>query len=239
MNNGTGQKLHLHNSIEDISPITSQQEVSCQTLNDHNNNWTVQHYACDVSSDDKEPWNECHDIFLLHGTNMGLNGHNYMLNDEYQEVTCVGDRKAGSTKAYAYRCATDYESWTVMPEVFNEKFLQYMVAIKKMDNFQPEDLCQTLNDHNDNWTVQHYVCDVSSDDKEPWNECHDIFLLNYTNMGLNSHNYMLNNEYLETLNVHNDNWTVQHYICDISSDDKEPWNECHDIFLLHHPNMGL
>ncbi|CAG8549986.1 16781_t:CDS:2 [Gigaspora rosea] len=91
MNNGTGQKLHSH--IIDFQP-----EVLCQSLNNHNDNWTVQHYVCDVSSDDKEPWNECHDIFLLHHINMGLSSRNYMLNDEYQEVTCVEDRKASSTK---------------------------------------------------------------------------------------------------------------------------------------------
>ncbi|CAG8750312.1 28759_t:CDS:1, partial [Gigaspora margarita] len=28
MNNRTGQKLHSHNSIEDVSPITSQQEIN-------------------------------------------------------------------------------------------------------------------------------------------------------------------------------------------------------------------
>ncbi|CAG8647389.1 37784_t:CDS:2 [Gigaspora margarita] len=58
MNKVTGQKLHSHNCIEDVSPITSQQEISCLDLNDHNDIWTVQHYVCDVSSDDKEPWNE-------------------------------------------------------------------------------------------------------------------------------------------------------------------------------------
>ncbi|CAG8711543.1 28999_t:CDS:2 [Gigaspora margarita] len=97
MNNGTGQKLHSHLEFE--SPITSQQEVTCQTFNDGNDNWNVQHYIYDVDSKDKEPWNECHDIFLFHSSNnLGLNSHDYMLNDEYQEVTCFGDKKVNTTK---------------------------------------------------------------------------------------------------------------------------------------------
>ncbi|CAG8659992.1 27697_t:CDS:2 [Dentiscutata erythropus] len=104
MNNGTGQKLHSHkfkaeHGHNDRSPITSQQEVTGYTLNDHNDNWTIQHYVYDISSNDKELWNECHDIFLLHDlTKLGLNSHNYMLNDEHQEVTCFGDKKVNTTK---------------------------------------------------------------------------------------------------------------------------------------------
>ncbi|CAG8507950.1 31120_t:CDS:2 [Gigaspora margarita] len=46
-----------------------------------------------------QPWNECHDISLLHNnTQLGSNSHAYMLNDEYQEVTCLGDKKVNTTK---------------------------------------------------------------------------------------------------------------------------------------------
>ncbi|CAG8521885.1 11807_t:CDS:2, partial [Dentiscutata heterogama] len=93
MNNGTGQKLHSHNfEIKDLN-------ITCQTWNNTDDNWILQHHLYDTSSNDKELWNECHDIFLLHdNSKLGLNSHNYMLNDEYQEVTCFGDKKVNTTK---------------------------------------------------------------------------------------------------------------------------------------------
>ncbi|CAG8767521.1 9146_t:CDS:2, partial [Racocetra persica] len=94
-NNGTGKKLHSHNNFN--SPITLQQEVTCQTCNDINDNWDVMHYVHDFEY--KDPWNECHDIVLMHAnTKLILSSHNYMLNDDYQEVTCFGDKKINTTK---------------------------------------------------------------------------------------------------------------------------------------------
>ncbi|RIB27752.1 hypothetical protein C2G38_2137654 [Gigaspora rosea] len=99
LNNGTGQKLHSHPYERFKSPITSQQEVTCQTWNNSDDNWAAQHCVYDVTSEDKEPWNECHDIILMHvNTKLMLNSHNYMLNDNYQEVTCFGDKTIHTTK---------------------------------------------------------------------------------------------------------------------------------------------
>ncbi|CAG8691366.1 6152_t:CDS:2, partial [Dentiscutata erythropus] len=96
INNGTGQKLHSHSEFK--SPISFQQEVTCMTFDDKNDNWIVQHYLRGIVPN-QEPWNECHDIFLSHYvTKLGLNSHNYMLNNEYQEVTCFGDKNVNTTK---------------------------------------------------------------------------------------------------------------------------------------------
>ncbi|CAG8687307.1 15062_t:CDS:2 [Cetraspora pellucida] len=102
LNNGTGQKLHSHELNEICknrkSPITSQQEVTCQTWNNLDDNWAVQHGVYNITSEDKEPWVECHNIILMHvSSKLGLNSHQYMLNNEYQEVTCFGD-KANTSK---------------------------------------------------------------------------------------------------------------------------------------------
>ncbi|CAG8609157.1 22024_t:CDS:2 [Racocetra persica] len=102
LNNGTGQKLHSHKLTEEFkvrkSPVTSQQEVTCQTWNNSDDNWVVQHDIHNITSEDQEPWNECHNIVLMHvKSNLGLNSHPYMLNNDYQEVTCFGD-KANTSK---------------------------------------------------------------------------------------------------------------------------------------------
>ncbi|CAG8720572.1 16928_t:CDS:2, partial [Cetraspora pellucida] len=71
LNNGTGQKLHSHELNQNHKNLT------CQTFKNSDDNWAVQHGFYNISSEDKEPW--------------------YMLNNEYQEVTCFGD-KANTSK---------------------------------------------------------------------------------------------------------------------------------------------
>ncbi|CAG8600985.1 15491_t:CDS:2, partial [Cetraspora pellucida] len=91
LNNGTGQKLHSHDWTQ--SPITSQQEVTCQTWNNMEDNWSVEHDVYNITSEEEVPWNECHNIVLMHDPyKLGLNSHHYMLNDKYQEVTCFGNK---------------------------------------------------------------------------------------------------------------------------------------------------
>ncbi|CAG8731453.1 28559_t:CDS:2 [Dentiscutata erythropus] len=96
-NNGTGHKLHSHCGPQ--SPVTSQQEVSCQTWNNFDDNWIVQHNIYDIDPEKKEPLIECHDIVFKHiPTNSMLCSHKYMLNNNNQEVTCFGYQKINLTK---------------------------------------------------------------------------------------------------------------------------------------------
>ncbi|CAG8611297.1 4629_t:CDS:2 [Cetraspora pellucida] len=55
-------------------------------------NWIVEHDVYNITSEEEVPWNECHNVVLMHSLKLGLNSHHYMLNDKYQEVTCFGNK---------------------------------------------------------------------------------------------------------------------------------------------------
>ncbi|CAG8462134.1 346_t:CDS:2 [Cetraspora pellucida] len=119
------------------------------------------------------------------------------------------------------RRPTDYESWTIMPEISENRIPPVFGGNKKIGSLvyygdritlrnngtgmklyssnycgRVEVSCYNCNNSYYNWVAQHYVIKANNDDVEvkvPWNECHDIVLISYNfNRLLGNCGYMFN-----------------------------------------------
>ncbi|CAB4424636.1 unnamed protein product [Rhizophagus irregularis] len=83
----TSRNLHSHGGIE--SPITKQQEVTCYSGTDNNNNWQLQRHSTTNKYDNSGYWMIGDTISLRHvNTKKLLSSHDFLFDDGNQEVTC-------------------------------------------------------------------------------------------------------------------------------------------------------